>query len=171
MDEKVSLDINTIRNVAANYFNINESLFDLDTQEHEIVVRRQMVHSMCCLFTDNTLYEIGKEVGGRDHATVSHSKKTINNLVDTDVSVRKWYTDLYDLFNKIREDPKYFIDRSIKNLKAAENLFKCIRGLDGIDRMLLQLHGMIITLEHEKNNKPSIDSYLVSGDTQQTNIQ
>jgi chromosomal replication initiator protein len=38
---------------------------------------------MLLRYTKKTQSEIGRIVGGKDHATVEHAKKTINNLCET----------------------------------------------------------------------------------------
>jgi hypothetical protein len=170
-EAEVYLDISTVRKIAAIYFNVEESLFDIDTQEHEIVVRRQIVHALCFLFTKNTLAEIGTAVGKRDHATVHHSKKTINDLVDTDHVVRKWYTDLSSIIKKMMKDPGYIILLAIRHLKKSEELFKVNKTISGMDYMMLQLHGMIITLEEKAKQLPGYEEYLLSVNQQHINIQ
>jgi chromosomal replication initiator protein len=35
-------------------------------------------------FTKASLASIGARIGGKDHATVLHACKTVNNLIDTD---------------------------------------------------------------------------------------
>jgi hypothetical protein len=41
-----------------------------------------------------SLAAIGYEVGGRNHATVLHSEKTVNNLMDTDHKYKEKMTDI-----------------------------------------------------------------------------
>lgn len=64
---------------------------------------RQMAHYTCCLFKDQfkwSLFNIGVEFGRKDHSTVLHSKKTIQNQIDT-----------YDLFDGEK------VETHINNLK------------------------------------------------------
>jgi hypothetical protein len=53
-------------------------------REHYHVLARQILMFMLLRYTKKTQSEIGRIVGGKDHATVIYSKKTINNLYDTD---------------------------------------------------------------------------------------
>ena len=38
--------------------------------------------------TKSSLASIGAQIGGKDHATVLHACKTVNNLIETDKSFR-----------------------------------------------------------------------------------
>ena len=44
--------------------------------------------------TKSSLANIGMHCGGKDHATVLHACKTVNNLVDTDKRFRGYVDDL-----------------------------------------------------------------------------
>ena len=44
--------------------------------------------------TKSSLASIGAQCGGKDHATVLHACKTVNNLVDTDKQFRAYVNDL-----------------------------------------------------------------------------
>lgn len=44
--------------------------------------------------TNHSLPEIGREFGGRDHTTVMHACKTINELRDTESGIQEDYIHL-----------------------------------------------------------------------------
>jgi chromosomal replication initiator protein len=44
--------------------------------------------------TKSSLANIGMHCGGKDHATVLHACKTVNNLIDTDKRCRGYVSDL-----------------------------------------------------------------------------
>lgn len=57
------------------------------TRKREIVEARQICHWMIknkVCYNRLSLDAIGKMIGGRDHATVMHSVKLVNNLIETD---------------------------------------------------------------------------------------
>lgn len=56
------------------------------TRKREVVQARQMYHHFMRKYTKLSLTRIGDMTGGREHATVLHSLKTVNNLVETDKS-------------------------------------------------------------------------------------
>jgi chromosomal replication initiator protein len=44
--------------------------------------------------TKASLASIGSHIGGKDHATVLHACKTVNNLIDTDKHFRNQITEI-----------------------------------------------------------------------------
>jgi hypothetical protein len=58
------------------------------TRKRNIVFARQMFHYFCREFTNASLSTIGAHGGGKDHATVLHSCRVVNNLIETDSKIR-----------------------------------------------------------------------------------
>lgn len=84
-------DIICIKSVILDYFNQSkEEIFNKykGSQKREKCYTRQLTVYFFKQFTRLSLSEIGREIGGYDHSTVLHSKKTINNLYDVDRVVR-----------------------------------------------------------------------------------
>jgi len=54
------------------------------TRKREIVQARQIAMFFSKNLTKSSLSTIGSLIGGKDHATVLHACKTINNLIETD---------------------------------------------------------------------------------------
>ena len=50
-------------------------------------------------FTKASLASIGSQIGKRDHATVLHACKTVDNLAETDKQFRKYIEDLTKKFS------------------------------------------------------------------------
>ena len=50
-------------------------------------------------YTKLSLANIGKSIGKRDHATVLHACKTVDNLNETDKQFRKFLSDLTTKIN------------------------------------------------------------------------
>ena len=66
----------------------------MKSRKREIVGARQISMSLSKRFTIHSLAVIGREHGGKDHATVLHACKTVQNLLDTkDINVTKDYAD------------------------------------------------------------------------------
>lgn len=70
-------------------FEINEK-----TRKREVVSVRQVCHYLSTKYTKNSLASIGEYFGGKDHATVLHSKYTVLNMIDTS------QFEIVDLVNK-----------------------------------------------------------------------
>ena len=49
-------------------------------------------------YTKNSLATIGAQIGGKDHATVLHACKTVNNLIETDKRFKRYITDIEKRF-------------------------------------------------------------------------
>jgi chromosomal replication initiator protein len=54
------------------------------TRKREIVQARQVAMFFSKSMTKASLATIGSQIGGKDHATVLHACKTVNNLIETD---------------------------------------------------------------------------------------
>ena len=76
-DMKVT--IKNIKSVVADHYGITIKDMDSAKRSRNLVVPRQIAMYLCKEMTDNSLPQIGKEFGGRDHTTVLHACKKINN--------------------------------------------------------------------------------------------
>ena len=84
MPEKRDIAIDDILNVVTKRFNVR--LLDLQSKRRSrsIALPRQVCMYMARQLTRHSLEEIGGYFGGRDHTTVMHANKTIENLKNTD---------------------------------------------------------------------------------------
>ncbi len=63
------------------------------SRKREYVLARQISMILSMNYSGKSLAYVGREHGGRDHATVLHAIKTITNLLDTkDNNATKWFT-------------------------------------------------------------------------------
>jgi hypothetical protein len=97
--EKIDKSLKRIKKTICLYFNINEEDVDKKTRKRKIVVPRQIAHYIALLNTKHSLTDIGKEIGNKNHATVLNSKKTINNLIDTDPDFKKELKNISQKYN------------------------------------------------------------------------
>ena len=58
--------------------------FFTSTRKRNVVQARQLSMYFAKKYTKASLNVIGEQCGGKDHATVIHSLKTVANLLDTD---------------------------------------------------------------------------------------
>lgn len=54
-----------------------------------IAFPRQIAMYLCRLLTSHSLQEIGESFGGRDHGTVIHACKTVENMMEQDESIKR----------------------------------------------------------------------------------
>ena len=85
---KREISIDYIQKVVCNYYNIGLELLQSKTRKREIVQARQVAMFFSTSLTKSSLATIGSQIGGKDHATVLHACKTVNNLIETDKRFR-----------------------------------------------------------------------------------
>lgn len=88
------ITIENIQKIVAEYYNIKMSDLKSKSRSRSVARPRQMAMALTKELTTHSLPEIGREFGGRDHTTVMHACKTINELRDTDSSIQEDYTNL-----------------------------------------------------------------------------
>lgn len=89
---EVSIDY--IQKVVCDYFNLPIELLKSKTRKREVVQARQIAMFFAKQLTKSSLANIGAHCGGKDHATVLHACKTVNNLIETDKRFRGYISDL-----------------------------------------------------------------------------
>ncbi len=89
---EVSIDY--IQKVVSDYFQMDIQTLQSKTRKRHIVQARQIAMYFAKKFTKASLASIGSQIGRRDHATVLHACKTVDNLSFTDKQFRKYVDDL-----------------------------------------------------------------------------
>mgnify|MGYP001160841622 FL=1 len=89
---EVSIDF--IQKVICDYFDIPIETMKSKTRKREIVQCRQLAMYFSKQMTKSSLAMIGKHCGNKDHATVLHACKTVNNLADTDKRFKGYLVDI-----------------------------------------------------------------------------
>ena len=89
---EVSIDY--IQKVVCDYFDIPVDIMKSKTRKREIVQARQLAMYFSKQLTKSSLAHIGKHCGNKDHATVLHACKTVNNLADTYKRFKGYLSDI-----------------------------------------------------------------------------
>jgi chromosomal replication initiator protein len=76
------------------FFNIPVDMINSKTRKREIVQARQLSMYFSKKHTKSSLASIGLHCGNKDHATVLHACRTVNNLVETDKQFRQFVEEL-----------------------------------------------------------------------------
>lgn len=84
-DRRVSVD--DIQRKVAEHFNLRLSDMQSNKRLRTIARPRQIAMYLAKQFTTNSLPEIGRKFGGRDHTTVMHAVKKVAELMETEHSV------------------------------------------------------------------------------------
>ena len=82
------ITIDYIQKVVCSHFGLSIETINSPTRHREIVQARQLIMYFAKKYTKYSLATIGMHCGNKDHATVLHACKTINNLIDTDKQFR-----------------------------------------------------------------------------------
>src|SRR5699024_5652362 len=91
---KKEVSIEYIQKVVSDYFQMDVATLQSKTRKRHIVQARQLAMFFSKKLTKASLASIGSQIGKRDHATVLHACKTVNNLSSTDKQFRKYVEDL-----------------------------------------------------------------------------
>jgi chromosomal replication initiator protein len=91
---KREVSIDYIQKVVSDYFQMDIDTLQSKTRKRHIVQARQLAMFFAKKFTKASLASIGSQIGQRDHATVLHACKTVDNLSSTDKQFRKYVEDL-----------------------------------------------------------------------------
>jgi len=91
---KREVSIDYIQKVVSDYFQMDVDTLQSKTRKRHIVQARQLAMFFAKKLTKASLASIGSQIGKRDHATVLHACKTVNNLSSTDKQFRKYVEDI-----------------------------------------------------------------------------
>jgi chromosomal replication initiator protein len=96
---KREVSIDYIQKVVSDYFEMDVTTLQSKTRKRHIVQARQLAMFFAKKYTKASLASIGSQIGKRDHATVLHACKTVDNLAETDKQFRKYIEDLNKKFS------------------------------------------------------------------------
>jgi chromosomal replication initiator protein len=88
------ISIDYIQKVVCDYFSLPLEAINSKTRKREIVQARQLAMYFSKKHTKNSLATIGLHCGNKDHATVLHACRTVNNLIETDKRFRVYVEEI-----------------------------------------------------------------------------
>ena len=88
------ISIDFIQKIVCDYFGLPLELINSKTRKREIVQARQLAMYFAKKHTKSSLATIGLHCGNKDHATVLHACRTVNNLIETDKQFRAYVEEL-----------------------------------------------------------------------------
>ncbi|MBK8625411.1 MAG: chromosomal replication initiator protein DnaA [Saprospiraceae bacterium] len=83
IDKEISVE--NIKQLVAKYFDVPFEQLHSKTRMRDVVMARQLSMYLAKNYTSSSLKVIGDSFGGRDHSTVIHSLKTVQDMMDTDI--------------------------------------------------------------------------------------
>lgn len=96
-NKKITVD--TIQKVVSSYYNIPVGAIRGKRRMQAIVLPRDVAIYLSREYIGLPLKEIGKQFGGRDHATVIHSYNKINSLLEKDIKFKDEINNILKLIN------------------------------------------------------------------------
>lgn len=93
-----SLDL--IENLVSTFYGISTADLAGKSRSRPLVHARQVAMYLCREMTDETLVSVGRQFGGRDHATVLHSCRKIESLIKMKREIFQEVTELTNMINK-----------------------------------------------------------------------
>jgi chromosomal replication initiator protein len=96
---KREVSVDYIQKIVSDYFGLPNDVLHTKTRKREIVQARQIAMYFSKNMTKSSLSTIGSLIGGKDHATVLHACKTVNNLIETD---KRFKGQIEDIERKLK---------------------------------------------------------------------
>ena len=93
-DNKKSINVESIQNIVAVYFNLNIQEMLSPRRSRSLARPRQIAMYLAKKYTTNSLPEIGRKFSNRDHTTVIHAVKKIDELVKNDNEIKHSITEI-----------------------------------------------------------------------------
>ncbi|MCM2302100.1 MAG: chromosomal replication initiator protein DnaA [Flavobacteriaceae bacterium] len=91
---KREISIDYIQKVVSSYFEIDVPTLQSNTRKRHVVQARQLAMYFSKKMTKSSLASIGSQIGKRDHATVLHACKTVDNLSETDKQFKRYVEEI-----------------------------------------------------------------------------
>ncbi len=91
-NKEISIDY--IQKIVSEYFGLSIDQMNSKTRKRNIVQARQLAMFFAKTHTKTSLTSIGLHCGNKDHATVLHACKTVQNLIETDKEFKSYADDL-----------------------------------------------------------------------------
>lgn len=91
---KKEISIDYIQKIVSDYFKLDVDTLCSKSRKRHIVQARQLAMFFAKKYTKSSLANIGSQIGDRDHATVLHACKTVDNLLETDKEFKAYHDEI-----------------------------------------------------------------------------
>ena len=95
---KEAVDIDSIQSSVANFYNIKPNELKSQKRNKKLAIPRQIAMYLSRELTNASLPEIGAKFGGKNHSTVIHAIRKVEDMIKNDPKIRK---DIELLKNRI----------------------------------------------------------------------
>ena len=93
--QEKQISIDNIQRKVAEYYNIKVSDLMSKRRSRSVARPRQVAMALAKELTTNSLPEIGKSFGGRDHTTVLHGCRKVKELLESSAELREDYAKIH----------------------------------------------------------------------------
>lgn len=83
------VSVENIQKRVAEYYEVAVEKLNMRDRTAKVAFARQVAMYLCCALTDMTLVAIGEAFGKRDHGTVIHARKTIQDQMDVKAETKR----------------------------------------------------------------------------------
>ena len=97
--EEKEQTVKSIRDLVCTTLNISAENLISNSRKREIVQARQIAMYFAKKYTKDSLTNIGNVIGKRNHATVLHACKTVQDLIETDKNFRRTIEEIENQLN------------------------------------------------------------------------
>lgn len=101
-ESATQVTIDRIQQKVAEYYRLKLADMVGKRRPASIAFPRQVAMYLCRMMTTQSLSEIGSEFGGRDHGTVIHACKSVENMIEQDRSIKHTIDYLQQLISNAR---------------------------------------------------------------------
>jgi chromosomal replication initiator protein len=91
---KAQITIDRIKKIVCDYYDLPVESIDNKTRDRSISVPRQICHYLALKHELGSAQYIGWEIGNRHHATVLHSRKSVNDMIETNRQFRQTIVEI-----------------------------------------------------------------------------
>ncbi len=88
------ITVDYIKKIVADHLNVPLDKLESETRKRQVVIARQLSMFLAKNLTTSSLKVIGDQFGGRDHSTVIHSCRAVQDMMDTDLIFKDTVADL-----------------------------------------------------------------------------
>ena len=92
--EESHTSIEEITHKVCEFYHLKEEVIISKSRKQEIVRARQIAIYLASQYTNETTVQIGRAIGGKNHATVLHSINLVKTMMETDIKFRQDVRDI-----------------------------------------------------------------------------
>jgi chromosomal replication initiator protein len=99
-EENIEITVETVQRRTCSHFHISYEDIIGKKRPASIAFPRQIAMYLCRIMTSLSLSEIGEAFGGRDHGTVIHACKTVENAIEQDPAMKQTIDSLQNAIKR-----------------------------------------------------------------------